>query len=107
MTSQTEPRTLDPDAIGRKLNVMGVDTFFHDAGEGPPLLLLHGSGPGVSAWSNWRPVYAALSEHYRVIAPDQIGFNRTQPTARSTTAASSGPTMRWRSSTSSGSSAAA
>jgi 2-hydroxymuconate-semialdehyde hydrolase len=79
MTSQTEPRTLDPDAIGRTLNVKGVDTFFHDAGDGPPLLLLHGSGPGVSAWSNWRPVYAALSEQYRVIAPDQIGFNRTQP----------------------------
>jgi 2-hydroxymuconate-semialdehyde hydrolase len=78
MTSSTEPRTLDPEAIGRKLNVMGVDTYFHDAGDGPPLLLLHGSGPGVSAWSNWRPVYAALSEHYRVIAPDQIGFNRTQ-----------------------------
>jgi 2-hydroxymuconate-semialdehyde hydrolase len=79
MTSQTEPRTLDPDAIGRNLTVDGIDTFFHDAGEGPPLLLLHGSGPGVSAWSNWRPIYATLADQYRVIAPDQIGFNRTQP----------------------------
>jgi 2-hydroxymuconate-semialdehyde hydrolase len=79
MTSQIESRTLDPDAIGRRLNVMGIDTFFHDAGEGPPLLLLHGSGPGVSAWSNWRPIYATLAERYRVIAPDQVGFNRTQP----------------------------
>jgi 2-hydroxymuconate-semialdehyde hydrolase len=79
MTSQTDTRTLDPDAIGRNLTVMGVDTFFHDAGEGPPLLLLHGSGPGVSAWSNWRPIYPILSEEFRVIAPDQVGFNRTQP----------------------------
>ena len=79
MTSQTETRTLDPDAIGRNLAVMGIDTFFHDAGEGPPLLLLHGSGPGVSAWSNWRPIYPILSEDFRVIAPDQVGFNRTQP----------------------------
>jgi len=79
MTSQTESRTLDPDAIGRTLTVMGIDTFFHDAGDGPPLLLLHGSGPGVSAWSNWRPIYPALSEEFRVIAPDQVGFNRTQP----------------------------
>jgi 2-hydroxymuconate-semialdehyde hydrolase len=78
MTPQTESRTLDPDAIGRQLTVMGIDTFFHDAGEGPPLLLLHGSGPGVSAWSNWRPIYAALAENHRVIAPDQVGFNRTQ-----------------------------
>jgi 2-hydroxymuconate-semialdehyde hydrolase len=79
MTTQTDSKTLDPDAIGRSLTVAGVDTYFHDAGDGPPLLLLHGSGPGVSAWSNWRPVYAALAEHFRVIAPDQIGFNRTQP----------------------------
>jgi len=79
MTTQTDSKTLDPDAISRNLTVMGVDTYFHDAGDGPPLLLLHGSGPGVSAWSNWRPVYSALSEHFRVIAPDQVGFNRTQP----------------------------
>ena len=79
MTSQTETRTLDPDATGRNLTVLGIDTFFHDAGEGSPLLLLHGSGPGVSAWSNWRPIYPILSEEFRVIAPDQVGFNRTQP----------------------------
>jgi 2-hydroxymuconate-semialdehyde hydrolase len=78
MSFQTQTQTLDPDSISRTLPVMGVDTHFHDAGDGPPLLMLHGSGPGVSAWSNWRPVYPALSEHYRVIAPDQIGFNRTQ-----------------------------
>lgn len=79
MTTQTETKPLDPDAISRRLTVDGVDTYFHDAGEGPPLLLLHGSGPGVSAWSNWRPIYPALSERFRVIAPDQVGFNRTQP----------------------------
>lgn len=79
MTTQTDSKTLDPDAISRNLTVMGVDTHFHDAGDGPPLLLLHGSGPGVSAWSNWRAIYDAFSQRYRVIAPDQIGFNKTQP----------------------------
>jgi 2-hydroxymuconate-semialdehyde hydrolase len=79
MSSQTPTKTLDPDSISRTLPVMGIETHFHDAGEGRALLMLHGSGPGVSAWSNWRPVYPALSEHFRVIAPDQIGFNRTQP----------------------------
>jgi 2-hydroxymuconate-semialdehyde hydrolase len=70
---------IDAETTSRTLTVGGVETHFHDAGEGPPLLLLHGSGPGVSAWSNWRPVYPELSRHFRVIAPDQIGFNRTQP----------------------------
>lgn len=82
MTTQTDSTaaSLDPEAIGRSLPVMGIDTYFHDAGEGPPLLLLHGSGPGVSAWSNWRPIYPELTRRYRVIAPDQVGFNRTMPT---------------------------
>jgi len=40
----------------------------------PPVLLLHGSGPGVSAGANWRPVIPALSAARRVIAPDQLGF---------------------------------
>src|SRR5262245_27941791 len=79
MTSQTKTQPLDPDSTSRTVSVQGIETHFHDAGEGPALLLLHGSGPGVSAWSNWRPVYPALSERYRVLAPDQIGFNRTQP----------------------------
>jgi pimeloyl-ACP methyl ester carboxylesterase len=79
MSTQTNSKTLDPDSTSRTLTAMGVETHFHDAGDGAPLLLLHGSGPGVSAWSNWRPVYPALSESFRVIAPDQVGFNRTQP----------------------------
>lgn len=40
----------------------------------PPVLLLHGSGPGVSAAANWRPVIPALRAERRVIAPDQLGF---------------------------------
>jgi len=71
--------TIDPQTTSRTVTALGVETHYHDAGHGPPLLLLHGSGPGVSAWSNWRPVYPELSRHYRVIAPDQVGFNRTQP----------------------------
>jgi pimeloyl-ACP methyl ester carboxylesterase len=43
----------------------------------PPVLLLHGSGPGVTAAANWRPVIPALSEDRRVLAPDQLGFGGT------------------------------
>jgi 2-hydroxymuconate-semialdehyde hydrolase len=43
----------------------------------PPILLLHGSGPGVTAAANWRPVIPALSEDRRVLAPDQLGFGGT------------------------------
>ena len=42
-------------------------------GSGPPVLLLHGSGPGTSA-AAWAPLTAALAPRHRVIAPDLLGF---------------------------------
>lgn len=64
------------------LSIGGVRTSLIDTGEpehavGPPVLLLHGSGPGVTATANWRPVIPALSAGRRVIAPDQLGFGGT------------------------------
>ncbi|MGE3303336.1 MAG: alpha/beta fold hydrolase [Hyphomonadaceae bacterium] len=61
-----------------------IATNYHDQGSGPPVLLIHGSGPGVSAWANWRLNIGPLSEHFRVIAPDMAGFGFTDrlPDAR-------------------------
>ena len=42
-------------------------------GSGPPVLLLHGSGPGTTAEA-WAPLIAALAPRHRVIAPDLLGF---------------------------------
>jgi 2-hydroxymuconate-semialdehyde hydrolase len=65
-----------------RIEVAGVPTAVIDTGEpaaadGPPVLLLHGSGPGVTALANWRAVIPALSATRRVIAPDQLGFGGT------------------------------
>lgn len=50
----------------------------HDeAGDGPPLVLLHGSGPGVSGWSNFGANLDVLSAHHRTIIVDQPGFGRS------------------------------
>lgn len=50
---------------------------FHEAGDGPALVLLHGSGPGVSAWSNFGANLPFFSASFRTIAPDQPGFGRS------------------------------
>ena len=65
--------------IGRTIQAAGIATNYHDAGEakvspGGTALLIHGSGPGVSAWANWRLVIPELSKRCRVIAPDMVGF---------------------------------
>lgn len=57
--------------------VNGINTHYHEDGEGEPLLLIHGSGPGVSAWANWRLVFPLLSKHYHLYAPDVVGFGYT------------------------------
>ena len=63
--------------IGYSINAGGITTNYHDQGTGDPVLLLHGSGPGVSAWANWRLVIPHLAENFRVIAPDIVGFGFT------------------------------
>jgi 2-hydroxymuconate-semialdehyde hydrolase len=63
--------------IGKAIVAAGIRTNCHDVGRGPPLLLIHGSGPGVSAWANWRLNLPALSERFRVVAPDMVGFGFT------------------------------
>ncbi len=64
--------------IGQMLDVKGVRTNVHDLGEGFPALLIHGSGPGVTAWANWRLVMPELAKERRVIAPDMLGFGYTE-----------------------------
>ena len=60
--------------IGHAIVANGVTTNYHDVGTGFPVLLIHGSGPGVSAWANWRLTIPALAAGRRVIAPDMVGF---------------------------------
>lgn len=63
--------------IGKTVSAGGIDTNYHDVGDGDPVLLIPGSGPGVTAWANWRTVIPTLSEEFRVIAPDMVGFGYT------------------------------
>ncbi|RZL76278.1 MAG: alpha/beta fold hydrolase [Rhodococcus sp. (in: high G+C Gram-positive bacteria)] len=64
--------------IAKTIDVNGVATNYHDAGEGAPVVLIHGSGPGVTAWANWRTTIPHLAEKFRVIAPDILGFGYTE-----------------------------
>ncbi len=63
--------------IGERINVGGIGTNYIAAGAGAPLVLIHGSGPGVTAFANWRGVIPDLSAHFRCLAPDTLGFGYT------------------------------
>ena len=74
MTSESTDRP----EIGLSAVAGGITTNYLTAGDGKPVLLLHGSGPGVTAYANWRLTIPALSQHLRVIAPDLVGFGFTE-----------------------------
>ncbi len=66
--------TLSSPEIGLSISAGGLHINYHDHGSGFPVLMIHGSGPGVSAWVNWRLVIPELAKHRRVLAPDMAGF---------------------------------
>lgn len=58
--------------------VDGVRTHYLEAGEGPLLVLLHAGEFGGCAEISWEFNIQALAQQFRVLAPDMIGFGRTE-----------------------------
>ncbi|HVB41616.1 MAG TPA: alpha/beta fold hydrolase [Streptosporangiaceae bacterium] len=73
---------IDADATSRFADTAMMALHYHEAGPAGagaalPVVLLHGGGPGASAWSNFGrnlPVFAAS---FRTLMPDQPGFGRS------------------------------
>ena len=62
--------------IDINLRIAGSPLHVRVGGEGSPLFLLHGGGPGTSG-EGWREVMYLLAPHHRVIAPDYPGFGHS------------------------------
>ncbi|WP_328396030.1 alpha/beta fold hydrolase [Nocardia sp. NBC_00416] len=61
----------------REVRTDGGVLRYHEAGAGPPLLLLHGSGPGVTGWRNFRGNLAVFAERFRCLILEFPGFGVT------------------------------
>lgn len=57
--------------------VDGLATGYLEAGEGEPVVLLHGGEFGASAELGWERNISALSAHFRVLAPDMLGYGNS------------------------------
>ena len=69
---------LPPGFISRYVNVGGIRTHYLDGGEGDEVVvLLHAGAWGQSAELTWEPNLSALARSFRVVAPDWLGFGRT------------------------------
>ncbi len=61
-------------AIGKTIDAGGIETNYHEIGSGFPVLMLHGSGVGVSGYANWRYTMPEIGKRLRAIAIDMVGF---------------------------------
>jgi 2-hydroxymuconate-semialdehyde hydrolase len=61
----------------RTIAVDGLGTHYVEAGDGDPVILLHGGEFGVSAEIAWEATIPALAEQHRVLAPDMLGFGQS------------------------------
>ncbi len=61
----------------RYVDVDGIRTHYLDAGDGPTVVLLHSGEFGGASEISWEHNIPALAEHFRVVAPDWLGFGRT------------------------------
>jgi pimeloyl-ACP methyl ester carboxylesterase len=61
-------------SAGTYIEANGLRVYYEAYGEGEPLLLIHGGTATCRSWTSHLP---ALTEHFRVFAPDSRGHGRT------------------------------
>ena len=76
MTTATSP--LSEEATSKFAQTSWIRIHYNEAGTGdPPVIFLHGSGPGATSWSNFNRNVGAVSAHYRCLLMDQPGYGKT------------------------------
>lgn len=70
---------IDYEETSRYIELDHGIVHYHDVGEGPNLLLIHGSGPGVMGWANYKENLTEFSKIFRCIVIDLPGYGRSDP----------------------------
>jgi pimeloyl-ACP methyl ester carboxylesterase len=72
VAASSEPTTDASDV--RELRTATGVLRYYDSGDGPALLFLHGSGPGVTGWRNFRGVLPTFAARFRCLILEFPGF---------------------------------
>jgi 4,5:9,10-diseco-3-hydroxy-5,9,17-trioxoandrosta-1(10),2-diene-4-oate hydrolase len=78
----TAPQAAEFAATSRVVHAAGLRLHYHEAGPGglgpaPPVVMLHGGGPGASGWSNFGRNLPVFAGQFRTLLVDQPGFGRS------------------------------
>ncbi|WP_101759949.1 alpha/beta fold hydrolase [Oceanicoccus sp. KOV_DT_Chl] len=72
-------RNVSSETSSQYLNLEHGRVRYYDAGAGPVLLLLHGSGPGVTGWANYQGNLDFFARHFRCLIVDFPGYGESDP----------------------------
>jgi 4,5:9,10-diseco-3-hydroxy-5,9,17-trioxoandrosta-1(10),2-diene-4-oate hydrolase len=61
----------------RYVDLAKVRIHYNEVGAGPPLVCLHGGGPGANSWSNFAANIPVLMRSYRLLLVDLPNFGRS------------------------------
>jgi len=62
----------------RYIPFRGTKIHCIEGGRGFPIMMMHGVGPGTSVEGNFLPIVGALTERYRILGVDLIGFGKSE-----------------------------
>lgn len=69
--------TFTEEATSRFVDTASGRIHYNEYGQGHPLVLLHGSGPGATGWNNYRQNMVELGKHFRCLAVDMPGWGKS------------------------------
>ncbi|MDP3174944.1 MAG: alpha/beta fold hydrolase, partial [Phenylobacterium sp.] len=68
---------LTAEGTSRFVQAGDVRIHYHEAGEGPLLIAIHGGAPGAFGWGNFGRNMEALSKHFRTLIVDLPGYGQS------------------------------
>ncbi len=71
------PERTTEEATSRFVQTKRWKLHYNETGSGHPVIMLHGTGPGATGWSNFHQNARVLGERYRVITLDFPGWGKS------------------------------
>lgn len=73
-----QTQVVDERSTSRFVQAGDVRIHYNDVGTGDPVIMLHGTGPGASSWSNFKNNVAAFSDRFRALLVDMPQYGKSQ-----------------------------
>ncbi|HEY3061245.1 MAG TPA: alpha/beta hydrolase [Chloroflexota bacterium] len=73
-----QTHVVDETSTSRFVQAGDVRMHYNEVGSGEPVIMLHGTGPGASSWSNFQHNVSAFSENFRALLVDMPQYGKSQ-----------------------------